>query len=108
MAALKRELARVKKERFFLKEAAVLHERIEMKYRMVKRCRNDFPVKMMCNHLGVSVSGYYNWRGRKPSQRTIDNDRLFKRIQTIHAEVMASWVHHVSGKICVMRVKPVA
>lgn len=57
-----------------------------MKYRMVERCRDAFPFKIMCRHLGVSASGYYDWRGRKPSQRAIDNDRLFKRIQSLHAD----------------------
>ena len=57
-----------------------------MKYRMIERCRDAFPVKMMCRHLGVSTSGYYDWRDRKPSQRAIDNDRLLSRIQTLHTD----------------------
>ena len=57
-----------------------------MKYRMIERCRDAFPVKMMCRHLGVSTSGYYDWRDRKPSQRAIDNDRLLSRIKTLHTD----------------------
>ena len=57
-----------------------------MKYRMIERCRDAFAVKMMCRHLGVSTSGYYDWRDRKPSQRAIDNDRLLSRIKTLHTD----------------------
>jgi putative transposase len=57
-----------------------------MKYRMIERCREAFPVKMMCRHLDVSSSGYYDWRSRKPSQRSQDNLRLFNRIVAIHAD----------------------
>ena len=57
-----------------------------MKYRMVERCRDAFPVKMMCRHLGISSSGYYDWRDRKPSRHAIDNERLLSRIQALHAD----------------------
>ena len=32
----------------------------------------------------VSASGYYDWEGRLPSARQIDNERLLKRIREIH------------------------
>ena len=38
----------------------------------------------MCRALSVSRSGYYNWRGRPDSQRTIDNKRLDAHIQAIY------------------------
>ena len=57
-----------------------------MKYRMIERCREAFPVRMMCRHLQVSASGYYDWRGRQPSQRVLTNIKLFKRIQALHTD----------------------
>ena len=30
-----------------------------MKFMMIDRCREAFPVRMMCNQLQVSPSGYY-------------------------------------------------
>lgn len=55
-----------------------------MKYQMIDRCRDAFPTRMMCRHLEVSASGYYDWRGRKPSQRAVANRKLFRRIKRLH------------------------
>jgi len=40
----------------------------------------------MCRVLLVAPSGYYSWRGRKPSRRDEENGRLRERITAIHAE----------------------
>ena len=52
---------------------------------MIERCRDAFAVRMMCERLGVSPSGYYEWRERPPSRRTLANERLVKRIRELHA-----------------------
>lgn len=52
---------------------------------MIERCRDTFPVRMMCRHLGVSASSYYEWRTREPSARALDNHRLLVRIRELHA-----------------------
>lgn len=52
---------------------------------MIERCRSAFPVRMMCRRLGVSTSGYYEWRARPPSARAIENARLLERIRCLHA-----------------------
>ncbi len=57
-----------------------------MRYQAIQRCRNDFPVRMMCRCLKVSPSGYYAWACRKPSARRSDNDRLLGRIREIHED----------------------
>lgn len=57
-----------------------------MKYRMIERCRNAFPVRLMCRCLGVSASGYHAWRKRPPSAQAQDNARLLSRIQRLHSE----------------------
>ena len=41
---------------------------------------------MMCRLLKVSPSGYYDWEGRPPSARQIDNERLLRRIREIHED----------------------
>lgn len=53
---------------------------------MIERCREAFPVRMMCRCLRVSAGGYYDWRGRPPSDRAVDNKRLLERIQELHTE----------------------
>lgn len=57
-----------------------------MRYRMIERCRDAFPVRMMCRCLAVSPSGYYAWRERAPSARALEDARLSKRISSMHAE----------------------
>ena len=57
-----------------------------MRYRMIDRCREAFPVRMMCRCLKVSSSGYYDWRDRPLSARDLDNERLLKEIRVLHAE----------------------
>ncbi|MBF0647188.1 IS3 family transposase, partial [Desulfuromonas acetoxidans] len=87
VAALKRELARVKKERgFFTRSGNVLCQGVVLKYQAVQRCRNEFPIRLMCRCLKVSHSGYYDWEKRSPSTRQIDNERLLKRIREIHED----------------------
>ena len=39
----------------------------------------------LCRHYGVSRSGYYAWKHRRPSIRTRANHQLLKRIEHIHA-----------------------
>lgn len=45
----------------------------------------DYPVRMMCRLLRVSSSGYYAWRQRAPSRRTVANAHLVEAIRGIHA-----------------------
>jgi len=39
---------------------------------------------MLCEMLGVSRSGYYDWLDRKPSKRALENDRLLQKIKILH------------------------
>lgn len=55
-----------------------------MKYRMIERCRDAFPIRLMCRCLAVSPSGYYGWRTRMPSAREQANTRLLANIRQIH------------------------
>lgn len=57
-----------------------------MKYRMSQRCREAFPLRMMCRCLRVSPSGDYGWVTRVPSARAQENVRLLERIRALHAD----------------------
>jgi len=57
-----------------------------MKYRMIQRCREAFPTRMMCRCLRVSPSGYYGWVTRPPRARAQENARLLVRIRALHAD----------------------
>ena len=87
MAALKRENVRLKKERdFFARSGNVLRERPEVKYRVIDRCREAYPIRLMSRCLKVSPSGYYGWRDRPMSPRARENQRLLERIRVHHEE----------------------
>ena len=57
-----------------------------MKYVMIDRCRDAFPVRLMCRCLRVSASGYYGWRDRPANGRKRANQRLLAQIRVLHAE----------------------
>ena len=53
-------------------------------YRLIEAERTEFPVQFMCRMLGVSRSGYYDWRGRPPSRRSRENAALTEKVREIH------------------------
>jgi len=57
----------------------------------------EFRVAAMCRVLTVNPSGYYRWRGRKPSARATENRRLAEKIKATHA---ASRGTYGSPKMC--------
>lgn len=55
-----------------------------MKYAFIKKQGNEFPVVMMARILGVSRSGFYDWRkGRARSQRSQARQRLDERVNGV-------------------------
>lgn len=57
-----------------------------MKYRFIEAHRETFRVSALCAVLGVSRSGYYEWRERPPSERALENERLLGLIRQVHAD----------------------
>lgn len=55
-----------------------------MKYRFIREHCQDYPVKAMCQALGVSDSGYSAWKRRPPSQRQLADEALAARIRQVH------------------------
>lgn len=56
------------------------------RYQFIVRERNTWPVARMCQVLGVSVSGFYDWLKRTPGPRAQANAHLAQRIRVIHAQ----------------------
>ena len=44
----------------------------------------NFRVRVLCRVLGVSRSGYYDWKGRPPSKRSRQDAALTEKIREIH------------------------
>ena len=57
-----------------------------MRFRFIEDRRVDYPVKIMCDVLGVSRAGYYAWRSRPESARSAENRELLEDIQQIHSD----------------------
>ncbi len=57
-----------------------------MRYTVIERLRDRYPVTLMCKVLDVSPSGYYAWRGRPESARSRANRLLKVDIQSIFDE----------------------
>ncbi len=77
-----------------------------MKFQFMAEHQRDYPVTTMCCALEVSVSGYYAWRKREPSQHCREDAELADKIcvvfqstrcvygsPRIHAELHAQGLH---------------
>ena len=61
-----------------------------MKYAWIRE-QADYPVRSLCMALGVSPSGYYAWRDRRPGRRVLDNARLLQRITQLHVQAREAY-----------------
>lgn len=55
-----------------------------MKYGFIRKHQHEYPVKTMCQVVQVSVSGYYAWQHRGPSERSKANAQLSERIENVY------------------------
>jgi len=62
-----------------------------VKYAWVDAHRDQFSITRMCRLLGVSRTGYSQWRGRAPSPRSLANTVLDVQVAAIHAESRRSY-----------------
>lgn len=56
-----------------------------MKYQFIEQHRQEFPVVVMCNVLGVSESGFYAWRKRPACPRKREDAQLTQEIRQVYA-----------------------
>ena len=89
LRSLRRENKRLRIEREILKKSRGLVRSGDRPgapeaFEFVRANQVEFSVRMMCEVLGVSPSGYYAWKHRPPSARSVDNERLLRRIREIH------------------------
>jgi putative transposase len=57
-----------------------------MRFRFIEDRRADYPVTIVCGALGVSPAGYYAWRPRPESQRSVANRDLVEDIKWVHRD----------------------
>lgn len=62
-----------------------------MRYRFMEEYQGQFSIAAMARVLEVSTSGYYSWRRRKESRRSLENRKLLMEIKVIHAESGATY-----------------
>lgn len=54
---------------------------MKARYQQVETHRQEHPVELLCRLLGISRSGYYNWRRRVPSRRQREDAQLIEQIR---------------------------
>jgi putative transposase len=57
-----------------------------MKYKFIEKHQSDHLVTEMCECYDVKPSGYYAWKEREPSQRSIDDLAYSKRIKELYED----------------------
>ena len=86
LPASPRERSAAHGARHFKKGCGHLLGTAEMRFRLIEDQRDVWPVRVMCDALSVSPSGYYAWRSRPESPRKIANRELLADIRRVHAE----------------------
>jgi putative transposase len=62
-----------------------------VKYAWIEEYRDQYSVTRMCRQLGVSRTGYCQWRTRTPSERSMANAALDARVAAMHAGSQRSY-----------------
>jgi putative transposase len=53
-------------------------------FEFIEANQADFPIALLCRVLGVSRSGFYDWRSRPPSARALADEVLVEEIRLVH------------------------
>src|ERR1700738_2290069 len=56
-----------------------------MKFQLIDKAKNEFPVHRLCGVLGVSQSGYFAWKDRSGSRRQRDDLVLLAHVRSAFA-----------------------
>jgi transposase InsO family protein len=61
---------------------------IPERFARIHAMKNDYSILALCQHLDVSVSGYYDWQNRLtcPGPRALEDQALTKEISQIHGQ----------------------
>src|SRR5436305_11173493 len=86
LPASPRERSAADGARHFKKSCGHLLGTTEMRFRLIEDHQGVWPVRVMCDALSVSPSGYYAWRSRPDSLRKIANRDLLADIRRVHAQ----------------------
>ena len=57
-----------------------------MIFSFIQEHQEVWPIRLMCDTLGVSSPGFYAWRSRPTSQQEQRRDAILEEIGSIHAE----------------------
>ena len=71
-----------------------------MKFRVIEDHRETFPVRVLCDVMGVSAAGYYAWRGRPERPRKTVNRALLSEIRRLHLAHRGRYAHPESMQPC--------
>jgi transposase InsO family protein len=55
-----------------------------MKFKFIDQHKKHHRVQTLCPLLGVTASGYYQWKNRGPSKRELENDFVLEKIKDIY------------------------
>jgi putative transposase len=55
-----------------------------VKYAWIENHRDQYPVRRLCQVLGVSHSGYYHWRRRRPSRQAQQREQIRQAAREAH------------------------
>ncbi|MBL6751650.1 MAG: IS3 family transposase [Nevskia sp.] len=92
LSRMRAELARLRMENEILKKAAgVLCQGVAVKYAWMDSERGSYPLEAMCTALGVSPSGYADWKGGGDRHSRLSDRALLALIRAIHAQTKGAY-----------------
>ena len=95
---LRHEVATLRQEEAFVKSGDLLRESVAVMCAVIARHEDEYPVRLMCRVLAVSLSGYFAYRQRPERWRAVIDDVLMAHVRMALAESGetdgAPGVHH--------------
>ena len=62
-----------------------------MKYHAICESSQRYPIRLMCRALAVAAGGYYEWRSRPESARSVSARTMLSSIRASRATSSPSW-----------------